>query len=88
MDSIGQRHPLNVLGVILIILECARKKQPGIFRSDRKDFPDKTLKNKIRRDISVSEASIFGKPVFETDPESRAGEDYLGMTKEILQRLK
>ena len=51
-------------------------------------FPDKALQNKIRRDISVSEASIYGKPVFETDPESRAGEDYLAVTKEILQRLK
>ena len=29
-----------------------------------------------------------GKPVFEIDPESRAGEDYLAVTKEILHRLK
>ena len=37
--------------------------------------------------ISVSEESIFGKTVFETDPKRRAGEDYLTVTNEIMQRL-
>ena len=88
MGSIGQRHPLNVLGVILSLWNPRGKSNQAFLDVIERTFPSKIFQNKIRRDISVSEASIYGKPVFETDPDSRAGEDYLGVTKEILQRLK
>jgi chromosome partitioning protein len=50
-------------------------------------FPNKLLESKVRRDISVSEASVYGKPIFEVSPKSRAAEDYLLMTEEILKRF-
>lgn len=88
MGSIGQRHPLNILGVILSFWNVRGKSNRAFLEVIERTFPNKVLKNKIRRDISVSEASIYGKPVFETSPESRAGEDYLAVAKEILSRLK
>ena len=88
MGSIGQRHPLNVLGVILSFWNSRGKSNQAFLEVIERTFPNKILQNKVRRDISVSEASIYGKPVFETDPDSRAGEDYLAVTKELLQRLK
>lgn len=88
MGSIGQRHPLNVLGVILSFWNSRGKSNQAFLEVIERTFPKKALKNKVRRDISVSEASIYGKPVFETDPDSRAGEDYLAVTKELLLRLK
>lgn len=88
MGSIGQRHPLDVLGVVLSFWNSRGKSNQAFLEVIERTFPNKTLKNKVRRDISVSEASIYGKPVFETDPSSRAGEDYLALTKELLQRLK
>jgi chromosome partitioning protein len=88
MGSIGQRHPLNVLGVLLSFWNARGKSNQAFLEVIERTFPKKTLQNKVRRDISVSEASIHGKPVFEIDPESRAGEDYLAVTKELLQRLK
>ncbi len=88
MGSIGQRHPLNVLGVVLSFWNIRGKSNQAFLDVIERTFPHKTFQHKIRRDISVSEASIYGKPVFETDPDSRAGEDYLAVTKEILQRLK
>jgi chromosome partitioning protein len=87
MGSIGQRHPLNVLGVILSFWNARGKSNQAFLDVIERTFPSKVFKCKIRRDISVSEASVYGKPVFETDPESRAAEDYLTITKEILQRL-
>ncbi|CAF24738.1 MULTISPECIES: ParA family protein [Candidatus Protochlamydia] len=87
MDSISQRHPLNILGVILSFWNARGKSNQAFLEVIERAFPKKILQNKIRRDISVSEASIFGKPVFETDPEGRAAEDYLAVTKEILKRL-
>lgn len=50
-------------------------------------FPGKLLHTKIRRDINVSEAAIYGKPVFDSAPSCRAAEDYVSLTNEILSRL-
>lgn len=88
MESIGQRHTLNVLGVILSFWNTRGKSNDAFLDVIEKTFPEKILKNKVRRDISVSEASVFGKPIFETAPGSRASEDYISVTKELLKRLK
>jgi chromosome partitioning protein len=87
MANIGQRHPLNVLGVILSFWNSRGKSNQAFLDVIERTFPNKALNAKIRRDISVSEASIFGKPVFDTDPASRAAEDYLLATQELLKRL-
>lgn len=87
MAGIDQRHPLNVLGVILSFWNVRGKSNEAFLDVIEKTFPMKVFKNKIRRDIAISEASIYGKPVFDTEPESRAGSDYQAVAKEILQRL-
>ncbi len=87
MESIAQRHPLNVLGVVLSFWNIRGKSNEAFLEVIEKTFPEKILKTKVRRDISVSEASIFGKPIFDTVPNSRAAEDYVSMTKEILKRF-
>lgn len=88
MENIHQRHPLNILGVVLSFWNARGKSNTAFLNVIETTFPEKALKAKIRRDISVSEASIYGKPVFETDAASRAGEDFLALTKELLSRLK
>ncbi|MBA2368390.1 MAG: ParA family protein [Candidatus Protochlamydia sp.] len=87
MENIGQRHPLNILGVILSFWNVRGKSNQAFLEVIERTFPKKALKSRIRRDISVSEASIFGKPVFETDPDSRAAADYMAVVKELLKRL-
>jgi chromosome partitioning protein len=87
VNSIGERHPLNVLGVLLSFWNQRGKSNSAFLEVIERTFPKKILKNKVRRDIAISEASIFGKPLFETSPDSRAAEDYLLITKEILKRL-
>jgi chromosome partitioning protein len=87
MESIGQRHPLNLLGVVLSFWNARGKSNDAFLDVIEKTFPSKLLKTKVRRDIAVSEASVFGQPIFETVPDSRASEDYVSMTKELLKRL-
>jgi len=87
MENIGQRHSLNVLGVLLSFWNNRGKSNQPFLEVIEKTFPKKVLSTKIRRDINVSEASIFGKPVFETEPDCRAATDYIDATKEILKRL-
>lgn len=85
--SIGQRHPLQVLGVLLSFWNPRGKSNGAFLDVIEKTFPDKLLTAKVRRDIAVSEASIIGKPLFDTNPQSRAAEDYCDLSKELLKRL-
>jgi chromosome partitioning protein len=87
MESINQRHPLNILGVLLSFWNARGKNNTAFLDVIERTFPQKLLKTKVRRDISISEASIHGKPLFDTVPSSRAAEDYLTMTKELIKRL-
>jgi len=87
VESISTRHPLSVLGVLLSFWNIRGKSNKAFLEVIEKTFPKKILKAKVRRDINVSEASIFGKPLFDTAPSSRAAEDYLAVTKELLKRL-
>lgn len=87
VSSIGQRHPLNVLGVVLSFWNNRGKTNDTFIDVIENTFPKKLFDTKIRRDIAVSEASIHGKSVFEVTPGSRAAEDYRDVAKEILKRL-
>lgn len=87
IENISQRHPLDVLGVALSFWNPRGKSNDAFLEVIESTFPGKTLENKIRRDIAVSEASVYGKPIFQTSPTSRAAEDYVSLTKELLKRL-
>ena len=87
VTSIGTRHPLQVLGVLLSFWNLRGKSNDAFLDVIEKTFPKKLLDVKVRRDIAVSEASIMGKPLFETNPKSRAADDYKSLSKEILKRL-
>lgn len=87
MHNIAQRHPFDILGVVLSFWNARGKSNPAFLDVIESTFPGKTFENKVRRDIAVSEASVFGKPIFETAPTARAAEDYIALTQEILNRL-
>jgi chromosome partitioning protein len=87
MSSISQRHPFNILGVALSFWNPRGKSNDAFLEVIERTFPGKLLQSKIRRDIRVSEASVHGKSVFEVSPASRASEDYLALTKELLKRM-
>jgi chromosome partitioning protein len=87
MATLSERHPLNVLGVLLSFWNPRGKNNDAFLDVIETTFPQKLLKAKIRKDISISEASIHGQSVFELMPTSRAVEDYKAASKEILKRL-
>lgn len=87
LENISQRHPLQVIGVALSFWNPRGKSNDAFLEVIETTFPKKTLENKIRRDITVSESSVFGKPVFDTAPKSRAAQDYIELTKELLARM-
>lgn len=87
MENVNQRHPLNILGVLLSFWNTRGKNNRAFLDVIETTFPNKLLKSKVRKDILISEASIHGKPVFLLDPKTRASEDYATLSKEILKRL-
>lgn len=87
METIGKRHPLKVLGVALSFWNERGKNNDSFLKIINESFPEKVLTYKIRKDISVSEASILGKPVIETAPASRASLDFIELTKELLGKM-
>jgi chromosome partitioning protein len=87
MENIAERHSLDVLGVSLSFWNRRGKNNKEFQKIIQNIFPKKLLNSKIRRDILISEASIYGKPVFEINSKSRASEDYKKLTKELLKRM-
>jgi len=87
MHYISERHPFHLLGVALSFWNARGKNNDDFLEVVEETFPGKVLQTKVRRDIAVSEASIHGKPVFVTRPKSRAAEDYLELTKELLTKM-
>jgi len=87
IESISTRHPIEVLGVVLSFWNTRGKNNQAFLDLIETTFPKKLLNTKIRRDISISEAAIHGCPVFETAPSSRAAEDYLALTDEVIARM-
>lgn len=87
MGSISERHPLQVLGVLLSFWNPRGKSNDAFMEVIDRTFPQKLMKTKVRRDIAVSEASVIGKPLFDVNPTSRAAEDFRALTKELLKRL-
>lgn len=88
IQGISHRHPLNILGVALSFWNSRGKNNAAFTELIQNTFPGKLLTTKIRRDITISEAAIHGKPVFTTAPSARASEDYLNLTKELLSLLR
>lgn len=87
IKNIDRRHPLKILGVAISFWNSRGKSNGAFLEIIESTFPNKLLKSKIRRDITVSEAAIYGKPLFETAPTSRAAEDYKTLADEITSRM-
>lgn len=87
MQNISERHPLQVLGVSFSFWNARGKNNQPFIKVIENTFPGKVLSSKVRRDIRISEASIYGKPIFETAPKTRASEDYIALTEELLKRM-
>lgn len=87
INNISERHGTKVLGVALSFWNPRGKSNDAFLKVIEQTFPGKLLQAKVRRDIAVSEATIYGKPIFETAPNARASLDYMDLTSEILTRI-
>ena len=91
MSTIAERHPMQVLGVVISFWNARGKNNTGFLKVIDKSFPGACFNTKIRKDVSVSSASLYGMPIFDVPKlgkASRAAQDFQDLAKEIVKRLK
>lgn len=87
-DTINKHHRIDVLGVILSLWDERGAINEAVNEGIELSFPGLIFNTKIRRDKSIPRSVLDGKPVFLTDKNSRAAEDYKELVDEILRKLK
>jgi chromosome partitioning protein len=82
-----QRHlnpNLKIEGVLLTMYDSRLNLSKQVAEEVRKHFSDKVYKTVISRNVRLSEAPSFGKPIILYDILSTGAENYINLTKEIL----
>lgn len=77
---------LTLLGVLLTMYDGRNKLNRHVKREVWKCFPKLYFRTLIPRNIRLSEAPSYGKPVLTHDIKSRGAEAYLSLAQEVLRR--
>ena len=88
IDLIRQRlnRDLTISGVVLTMFEKKTKHSKEVEEVARKYFGEKLFETRIRRSISLADASAQQKDVFEYDRNCTGAQDYISLTYEILSQ--
>ncbi len=82
-----QKHlntELTIEGVLLTMLDARTNLGIQVIEEVKKYFQDKVFNTIIPRNIRLSEAPSYGKPIIIYDPRSRGAEVYLELAKEVV----
>jgi len=85
--NLVQRHlnpDLKIEGVLLTMFDGRLNLSRQVADETRKYFPDKVYQTTISRNVRLSEAPSFGKPIILYDILSTGAQNYISLAKEIL----
>jgi chromosome partitioning protein len=74
---------LEILGVVLTMYDSRNRLSWQVKNEVRKAFPQHLFNTIIPRNVRLSEAPSFGKPVINYDIKSRGAEAYLALAQEV-----
>ena len=77
---------LNLLGVVLTMFDSRNRLSHQVKNEVRRNFPDKMFETIVPRNVRLSEAPSFGKPVVTYDVKSVGAQAYLNLAKEVARR--
>lgn len=77
---------LEIEGFLLTMYDSRLRLSNQVVEEVRKHFQDMVFDTIIQRNIKLSEAPSFGKPVVLYDADSRGSLNYLNLAREILQK--
>jgi chromosome partitioning protein len=79
---------LEIEGILLTMFDGRNNLSHQVANEVRKHFKDKVLKTIIPRNIRLSEAPSYGKPILLYDIHSKGAESYLNLAREIIANGK
>lgn len=82
----GTNERLQVLGYLLTLADQTRiaaETWDGLVAG----FGDQVFETKVRRNVKLKEAPVFGRTIFHHAPQSSGAEDYARLAGEVLARL-
>ncbi len=85
--EINRKHKIAVAGVLLSFWDERGSINEALIQGIEIAFEGKILNTKIRRDKTIPKSVLDGAPVFITDKNSRASEDYQNLATEFLDRI-
>jgi chromosome partitioning protein len=89
--SLVQKHlnpPLEVEGVLLTMYDGRLNLSQQVAQEVRDYFKEKVYRTVIPRNVRISEAPSFGKPVLLYDGKSKGARAYLELAKEVVRRAE
>jgi len=75
---------LDILGVVITMFDERTNLSKQVEEDARAFFGDKVFLTRIPRNVKLSEAPSFGKPIFLYDVKSKGAVSYLNLAKEII----
>jgi chromosome partitioning protein len=78
-------HSLQIEGILLTMFDRRLNLSKQVREEAQKFFKDKVFETVIRRNVKLSEAPSFGKPIIFYDITSYGAEDYLSLAQEIIE---
>ena len=78
---------LEVIGILVTMFNSRLLLSMQVINELKKHYDDKLFNTKISRNVKLSEAPGFGKPVYYHDKTSKGAKEYIEVAKEIVTRL-
>lgn len=75
---------LAIEGVVMTMYDARTNLSNQVVNEVKKFFSEKVFKSIIPRNVRLSEAPSFGKPVINYDPHSKGAEMYMSLAKEVI----
>jgi chromosome partitioning protein len=79
---------LTIEGVLLTMFDSRLRLSNQVVEEVRKHFEDKVFNTVISRNVRLSEAPSYGKPVILYDAFSSGAKNYIDLSKEVIERNK
>lgn len=76
---------LKIKGAIMTMYDPRIKLSGQVIEEVKNFFSEKVYKTVIPRNVRLSEAPSYGKPIMEYDPECKGAEAYSNFTKEVIE---
>ena len=78
---------LNIVGILITMYNKRLLLSMQVMDELQKYYPDKLFNTTISRNVKLSEAPGFGKPVYYHDKHSKGANEYIEVAKELISRI-